>query len=292
MSDGGDQVAILAGGGAFPLAVADAVSSRGGRAFVIGIRGEADAAIETVPHAWIALGQLGRLFRLARGRRLDKLVMIGSITRRRLPRPWELDLTGLMHLWRHRDLLRSGDDTTLRRIARLIEAGGLQVVAAADVAPDLVMPAGPLGAVAPAAAGGAASPDDWADIAVGLAAAKAHGARDLGQGVIAAGGTVIRREDRRGTDAMLADQAAARGEAPPFGVLVKCLKPQQDRRLDMPAIGVRTVEAAARAGLRGIAVEAGGTLVLNRADVARAADRLGVFVVGVNAAALLAEAAP
>lgn len=279
---GGDEVAILAGGGAFPLAVAAAVEARGGRAFLIGIRGEADPAIATFPHTWIALGQIGHLFAAARKRKLSRLVMIGSIVSRRLPRPWELDLVGLMHLWKNRDIMKSGDDTTLRRVAKLIEAGGFEVVAAADVAPNLVMPAGPIGKFAPEGS-------DWRDIAAGFAAAKELGARDLGQGVIAVDGTVARREDRRGTDAMLADHAGAHGRGPRGGVLVKCLKPQQDRRLDMPALGTRTVDGAARAGLRGIAVEAGGTLVLNLEEVARAADLAGLYVVGVNAASLMAE---
>ncbi|MER2604901.1 MAG: LpxI family protein [Siculibacillus sp.] len=114
-----------------------------------------------------------------------------------------------------------------------------------------------------------------------MAEVDALGRRDLGQAVIAADGRVVAEEDRRGTDAMVAAFGATRPAAARAGVLIKCPKPTQDRRLDMPAIGPDTVRTAAAAGLRGIAVEAGGTLVADRAEVVRLADALGLFVWGV-----------
>jgi DUF1009 family protein len=129
-------------------------------------------------------------------------------------------------------------------------------------------PLGPLGAHTPDAAA-------KADIATGLAAARAHGARDLGQAVIAQHGRVVGVEDRDGTDALI---RRGNGQG---GVLVKLAKPGQERRADLPAIGPATIAAVAAAGLRGIAIEAGATLVLDREAVIAAADRAGIFVVGV-----------
>ena len=233
-------LAILAGGGQFPLLVAAAVRATGRRVLVIGIEGEASPEIATVDYAWVRRGQLGRLFRLMKRAGIRDLVMIGGMKARRMPRLNEIDLGGILQVIRHFALLWRGDDSVLRIIARVIESNGFRVVGAADVAPELTVRAGCLTRRPPEAA-------DWIDIAIGYDAAKAHGARDLGQGAIASGGLVLMREPAEGTDAMLAEIAGDRqidGLLERIGVLVKCLKPGQDRRLDMPAIGLETVERA------------------------------------------------
>jgi DUF1009 family protein len=122
------------------------------------------------------------------------------------------------------------------------------------------------------------------DIARGLAAAKAIGALDIGQAVIVQQGIVLGVEAIEGTDALIARIGPLQREGA-GGVLVKVPKPRQERRIDLPTIGAETVEAAAKAGLRGVAVEAGGALVINRAKIVARADALGLFVVGVSAAA-------
>jgi DUF1009 family protein len=269
---------ILAGGGDMPLAVASAARARGRPVTIVGIKGEASAAIANERHGWIGRGQLGTLFRLLRRDGIRDIVLIGGIRQRRMPRVSEFDLGGLWHLVSHLHLLKRGDDGALRMIARLIESGGFRVVGAADVAPELMAPAGFATARAPDDA-------DWSDILAGYDAARAHGAADRGQAVIVRGGTVVLREGRDGTDGMLAAftaQHAAGAAGRPAGVLVKCLKPTQDRRLDMPTIGPPTVTAAAAAGLAGIAVTAHGTLVADRAGVMAELDRTGLFLVGLD----------
>jgi DUF1009 family protein len=261
---------ILAAGGALPAEVARAVAAGGRRVVLLALIGVASPDLAAFDPIWLKRGQLGRLFRTCRQRGVRQLVLIGGMDRR-MPRVSECDLTGLWQAWRHRDMLRAGDDSVLRRVARLLEPGGLTLVGAAEVAPGLLAPTGAMGAFAP--------PDaSLIDIATGLAAARDLGRRDVGQGVVVAGGAVVAREGVAGTDAMLAELAAsgaARG-----GVLVKCLKPQQDRRFDMPAIGPGTVAAARAAGLAGIAVEAGATLIAERARTLQAADAAGLFVYG------------
>ena len=267
-------LAILAGGGAFPKAVAEAARAEGRAVVIAAIRGEADPAIEVFPHRWVGRGQLGTILKLFRRAGARDLVIIGGIRDRRLPRLSELDLGAIFEFLRNLRILTRGDDSLLRRIARIFERRGLRIVGAAEVAPDLLMTDGPLGRLRPA-------PDGLADVEVGIAAARAHGARDLGQAVIVVDGRVAAREGRDGTDAMLAAHAAPRPPvAPRHGVLVKLPKPIQDLRLDMPAIGPATVAAAAAAGLAGIAVEADGTLVADRPAVAAAADAAGLWVWG------------
>lgn len=267
---------ILAGGGRFPILVAEAALAQGRPVIIAAIRGEADPAISAYPHRWIGRGQVGTLISLLKHHHARELVIIGGMRQRRLPYPSEMDLSGIFVLLRNWRLLKSGDDGTLRKIARILETRDIRVVGAVEVAPELLMPSGALGACRPSAA-------VEADIERGLAAARAHGDEDLGQAVIVADGMVALKEGPTGTDAMIATWASLRRErSGRRGVLVKCPKPRQDRRLDLPAIGPDTVRSAAAAGLAGIAVEAGGTIVADRAEMVRIADELGLFVWGID----------
>lgn len=274
----GAPLAIIAGGGRLPGLLAEAALADRRRVLVVGLEGEIDCALpEGCESALVRRGALGRLLKLLRGFGASEVVLAGAIRQRRMPRLSECDLAGLFALIRHRKLLAGGDDSVLRRVARLLEAHGLSIIGAHEVAPGLLAPEGPLGRHRP-------STSAVLDIAVGAAAARVLGRRDAGQGVIALDGEVIARERVEGTDFMLESVARA-GGAGGRGVLVKCPKPQQDRRFDLPAIGPDTVRRAVRAGLAGIAVEAGGTLVLERARVAAEADAAELFVVGFPAAA-------
>lgn len=276
---GKGALGILAGGGRFPVLVAEAALAAGRPVIVAAIRGEADPAVTAFPHLWIGRGQLGTLISLLKRHDARELVIIGGIRQRRLPYPNEIDLRGIFVLLRNWRLLKSGDDGTLRKIARILETRGIRVVGAAEVAPDLLMPAGALGVHHPNGA-------LLADIERGLQAARAHGDDDLGQAVIAADGMVALKEGPAGTDAMIGVWATTqRGRGGRRGVLVKCPKPRQDRRLDMPAIGPETVRSAAAAGLAGIAVEAGGTIVADREELVRIADEAGLFVWGIDTGA-------
>jgi hypothetical protein len=167
-----------------------------------------------------------------------------------------------------------GDDGLLSAVVKELESEGFRVVGVDQILPSALAPAGPFGKLAP---------DEQAasDIAHGLRLARAIGALDIGQAVVVQQGLVLGVEAIEGTDALLARCAALRRDGA-GGVLVKAKKPTQETRADLPAIGVRTVAAASRAGLRGIAVEAGATLVLDLPGVADAADRAGIFVVGVS----------
>lgn len=280
-------VAIVCGGGQFPGAVADAVTRRGGRVFLFPIRGWADAQTAArYPHHWIALGQLAPGLRRARAEGCRDIVLIGNLQR---PSLWQLrfDLRTLLVLPRIMQAFRGGDDHLLTRVARIIEDQGLRLVGAHEVAPEILVPAGTLGAVQP-------TERDCADVARGLALIAAIGPFDIGQAVVVANSQVLAVEASEGTDGMLARVAALRREGhirlpARTGVLVKGPKPGQDRRFDLPSIGPRTVEAAAAAGLAGIAVEAAGAITADLEAMVHAADAAGLFFVGAPAAALGAQ---
>lgn len=271
---------IICGSGAFPIAVATAVSARGRKVVLFPIRGFADPAVERYPHHWIHLGAFGRLIRLIGEAGCREVVLVGGLIRPRLTQ-LRFDLTTLWMLPRLAKLYRGGDDRLLSGIASYFEGYGVEVRGAHEVAPELVMPEGVAGAVRPGR-------QDEEDIHFGLDLIRALGPFDVGQAVAVAGRRVIAIEAAEGTGAMLARIAELRRSGrlklpARTGVLVKAPKPGQDRRIDLPAIGPETIAEAAAAGLAGIAVEAGGTLIADPHGLTRAADQAGLFLIGVGA---------
>jgi UDP-2,3-diacylglucosamine hydrolase len=272
-------LAILCGGGSFPGAVAEAVSRRGRRPVMFPIRGWADAdVVERYAHHWLAIGQAGRFFRLARAEGCREAVFIGTMLRPAITqlRP---DWYMLRLMPRIAAVFRGGDDRLLSGVAALFEEGGVRIVGVGEVAPDILVPLGRLAGQAPSAR-------DDADIALGLKLIATLGSFDIGQAVVVADGHVVAVEASEGTDNMLLRVAQLRGEGrltKPLGVgvLVKAPKPGQDRRFDLPAIGPRTIENVARAGLGGLAVTAGSAIVAEPDKVTAAAERAKIFFVGV-----------
>ncbi|MCB1538969.1 MAG: UDP-2,3-diacylglucosamine diphosphatase LpxI [Alphaproteobacteria bacterium] len=261
---------VVAGGGTLPATIARHVVANGGEVFVARLRGHADdPVLEGFSHIDVRPGQMGRVFSVLRARGIRDLVLIGRMTR---PRWWQIypDFTTLRLLPRLiGPLLRGGDDALLRALRRVLEDQGFRLVAAQDLMAELLAPSGVLGRHAPDARA-------MADIALGMQAARALGVADAGQGVVVADGYVIAREDARGTDAMITAHPQA------GAVLVKAAKPQQDRALDLPGIGPATVRAAWDAGYAGIAIEAGGTLIAERAETIALADDARLFLIGVQ----------
>jgi len=280
MAESGEPLAIICGGGSFPGAVADAVARVGRRPVLFGIKGWADAkVVERYPHHWIALGQAGRFFRLTRAEHCREGLFIGTLLRPPLSQI-RLDWLSIRQMPRVIRFFRGGDDWLLSGLAKLMEENGLRIVGVKDVAPEIVVPEGSLSREQPSAR-------DRADIARGLELIAALGPFDVGQAAVVADNHVLAVEAAEGTDNMLAriaDLRSQRRVTTPLGVgvLVKAPKPGQDRRFDLPAIGRQTIENVARAGLAGLAVTAGSTIVADAAEVSATADRAKVFFIGVS----------
>jgi len=276
----GGPLAVICGGGSFPAALADAVAARGRRPVMFGIRGWADPkVIERYAHHWIAIGQAGRFFRLARAEDCREVLFIGTVLRPPITQ-LRLDWHTITLMPRVTRFFRGGDDKLLSGVAGVAESGGLLVVGVKDVAPELFAPEGVLGRQRP-------SERDWEDIGRALKVIAALGLFDVGQAAVVANGNVLAVEAAEGTDHMLGRIAELRRlgrvtSPPGLGVLVKAPKPGQDRRFDLPSIGPRTIEHVARAGLAGLAVAAGSTMIAEPEQVIATADREKVFVVGVR----------
>ncbi len=271
------KLGLIAGGGELPVALADACLVAGRPLFVLRLRGFGGAALERFPGVEVGIAELGRLFDILRREGCGAVCLAGQVKRPDFS-ALKPDLRGLRSLPSAIAAARKGDDALLRFLVAEFEQEGFVVEGADQVHAGLTLPAGPLGRHAPA-------PEHQADLAQALHVAQAIGRLDIGQAVAVAGGVVLAVEAQEGTDAMLARCAtlspALRGAAEMRrGVLVKWPKPIQERRIDLPTLGPATVEGAAAAGLAGIAGEAGGLLVLQREAVIEAADRLGLFVVG------------
>jgi UDP-2,3-diacylglucosamine hydrolase len=273
-------LAMICGGGSMPVAVAQSVKARGRDVVLFPLRGAAEGlAVEQFPHHWLHIGQIGKFTRMARAAGCHDVVFIGSLVR---PSLWRVrpDLKGLQIMPRVIAAYRGGDDHLLSGMARLFEQDGFHLLGAHEVAPEILVPEGRLGRVAP-------SPRDRDDFDIGFACLRAIGPFDIGQAVVVSGKHVLAVEAAEGTDLMLARVAELRanGRVPTAsdkGVLVKAAKATQDRRFDLPSIGPKTVEGIVRAGLGGIAVIAGETIIAEPPGVVAAADGANVFVVGIR----------
>ncbi|MFC3676607.1 LpxI family protein [Ferrovibrio xuzhouensis] len=265
------KLALIAGGGDIPALIRDACIAEGRPLYIAALNGFCPASTVTgVDHDWFDLPQVGRLLKALKQAGAAEVCLCGSVSKP--------DFATLKPDWRGALLLPKllkaalqGDDAILRVVLDTFEQDGFRIVGIDSLMQGLLVAERQYGQLAPV--GAAVS-----NLQLAIGAAHALGAADRGQAAVAAGGSVVGLEDAAGTDALLARMAtlpAARG-----GVLAKCVKPQQDRRVDLPTIGVTTVENAAAAGLAGIAVEAGAALLVDPVATAAAADRLGLFVVG------------
>ncbi|MBB4198180.1 hypothetical protein GGD83_001973 [Rhodoblastus sphagnicola] len=270
----GGKVALICGGGAFPLVAARAAQTRGEQVFLLGLRGIADTGIESFPHAWVGIGQLGRAIAEFSAREIKKVCFIGGLKRPEFS-DLRLDWGGIKRIPDIVKFLRGGDDHALKGVIKLFEREGFEVVGVDALAPDLLAAPGDMAGKFPA--------DLTADLAFAQKFLADLSAYDCGQAVVVANSRVIAMEAVEGTDSMLARVAHLR-EIGRFrakgGLLVKAPKRGQDLRVDLPAIGPETLRGAEAAALRGIAVASGRVLMLDRAGLAAQARRAGLFLHG------------
>ena len=267
------KLGILAGGGDLPALLISACRATGREFFVLAFEGHAEPElVEGAPHAWVRLGAAGKALAALREAGARELVFAGRIERPSFAglRPDRRALKFIARIGK----AAIGDDSYMRAVVRALEAENFRVVG-----PETVIE----GLLAEEGVHGSHAPDERArsDIERGIEVARGVGALDAGQAAVVQDGIVLGIEAAEGTDALMARCALLRRDGP-GGVLVKMRKPQQEGRVDLPTIGVATIEVAAETGLRGVAVEAGSALIVDRPAVVAAADAAGLFVVGVK----------
>ena len=268
------KLGIIAGGGPLPGLIARACQGAGREILVVAFEGETDpATCADVPHRWLRMGAVGALLKSLSRAGCREVVLAGSIRRPSFSTV-KPDLRGMRLMGRIARAMGKGDDALLSLVIDELEGEGFTVVGADDLIAELRAPAGVMGRIVP---------DEEAerDIAIGMKTARALGAHDVGQAVIVQAGLVLGVEGVEGTDRLIA-RCAPFQQPGPGGVLVKMKKPGQERRADLPTIGPDTIDRLAEAGLRGVAIEAGETLILERGVAVARADEQGLFLIGVG----------
>jgi UDP-2,3-diacylglucosamine hydrolase len=279
----GQTVGLLCGGGDLPLHVTEALHRRGHRVVAIGIKGEAQA--EAIGQAdevhWAGLARLGGWIRIFRAARVDAMLMVGSIRKRRM---FESKLAMLPDLrsvrFYYKKIATREDHTLLGAMADEFESEGIPVRSIVDFCPELLAPAGCLTCARP-------SKDQWADIRFGWPLIKKIAALQIGQTIVVKHLAVLAVEAIDGTDSTLERGGAlGRGGA----VAVKVAREKHDVRFDIPSIGPRTVETLERAGVAVLAIEAGRTILLEPEGVRAKADAAGVCIVAISEQDVAGEA--
>lgn len=273
-----DKLGLIAGGGALPLEIAQHCQQAGREIFIARLKGFADPDLEDFPGAEVGLAEVGKCIKLLKRAGCRSVCLVGNVSRPDFA-ALKPDLRGIAMLPSLVGAARKGDDALLRVILDEFSKEGFAIEGAHEAKSDLTLGRGALGRI---------SPNDHhrSDMARALLVAKKIGELDIGQGAVVCDGLVLAVEAQEGTDAMLRRVAneipgAIRGKPGAYrGVLAKAPKPIQDTKIDMPTIGLATVQRAAAAGLAGIVGEAGHLLVLDRDQVIALADELGLFIYG------------
>jgi hypothetical protein len=273
------KLGLIAGGGSLPVEIAEHCVRAGRPLYVIRLRGFAGPELLPFAGAEVGLAELGKCIKALKREGCQAVCLAGNVARPDFATLMP-DLRGLTALPAAIAAARKGDDALLRMLVGEFEKEGFIVEGAHEVMDDLGLDLGPLGRLSP-------SEDQLADVKHAMHVARAIGRLDVGQAVAVCRGLVLAVEAAEGTDAMLARVAnlpqAVRGRpGASAGVLAKATKPTQEKRVDLPTIGLPTIRGVASAGLAGIVGEAGHLLVLDREAVIQLADELGVFIWGVE----------
>ncbi|MFK4823322.1 LpxI family protein [Paenochrobactrum sp. BZR 588] len=270
------RTAIIAGNGLLPIEVAKSLSANGNPPFIFALRGEAAPELYQFEHQELSIVEFAKFIKGMKSRNISQVILAGGVLNRPHLSDLRFDMPTLRALPKVIGALGKGDDALLRAFIRLLEGYDIKVIGAHEIVPDLLSPT-------PSQCLTIAHPDkrEQENIRLGAEAARLLGDLDVGQGGVAVGGRVVALEGAEGTDLMLLRVAELRasGRIPPRGgVLVKCAKPSQEERADLPAIGVMTVVNADKAGLAGIAVEAGRSFVLGYQETINEANKRGLFI--------------
>ena len=270
------KLAVISGGGALPVEVARYLKRTGRPYTVVRIESLSDPELDTHPGHILSLGDFAKLFQILATEQVKAVTMCGYVQRP------DFDTMqkdhGAQHLQAIQSAGRGGDDSLLRQVAQVIVSQGYHIEGAHEANPDLLIGAD-------LQAGPDPSLEAMEDAQEAMRVAAAIGALDIGQAVVVAGRITLAVEAQEGTQNMLSRitslNPSLRGTPNQRkGVLAKLAKPIQDIRLDMPTIGLQTVEDVAAAGLCGIVARRHALLIVDKAAVYARATELGIFIYG------------
>ncbi len=264
-------IGLIAGSGRFPLLFAESARRAGHEVVVAAFVNQTlpELANHVQAITWVKLGEFGKVAAALKRGGASGVVMLGGVTKARFFRDAWVDLAGLKLL---AEVAVRSDDNLLRAVARWLEEQGLPVVDPTPYLQDRLAPEGVLGKHAP-------SDEEWADASYGLELARGIGRLDLGQTVVVKDRVGVAVEALEGTDACIRRGGELAKEG---AVVVKAVKPHQDRRFDLPAVGPDTIGVMRDVKARVLAVEAGATLIMDRDEMVGRADDARIAVVGIR----------
>jgi len=266
------KLAIIAGNGSIPFYLIEECNNIGREYCLIIIEGHGKKLSEKYnPDYVVSLSKMGRAVKYVKNLGIKHILMVGGVTR-----PSFINI--MPDLWTAKFLTTistkvRGDNSVLSKLTKALEKEGFIIIAPEEILPNLICPKGTLGKIKP-------NKQNNEDILTGYKVAKIIGANDIGQSIIIENGLVIAVEAAEGTDRMIKRSLILKKEKK-AGVLIKVIKPMQDKRIDRPVIGINTIKEVKEAGLDGIALESNEILILNYNDVILYANEEGLFVEGI-----------
>jgi DUF1009 family protein len=268
------SIGLIAGNGTFPFLVLRAARRLRHEVTIVAIKGEAFPELETLAAElggttleWISLGQLGRCIATLQRHGVSRAVMAGQVKHVKLFTDVMPDLTMLSVLGR---LVTKNTDALISGIADVLLKHGVTLMDSTELLADLLARPGVMTRGRPSAA-------MQADFAFGYPIADAIGGLDIGQTIVVKDRAVVAVEAMEGTDEAILRAGTLAGAG---ARVVKVAKPRQDMRFDVPVVGVATITTMRAAGIDGLSIDAGRTLMLDGEDFLRAADEAGIVVVG------------
>ncbi|HSQ55638.1 MAG TPA: UDP-2,3-diacylglucosamine diphosphatase LpxI [Gemmata sp.] len=272
-------VGLLACAGRFPILFAEKARETGVPVVCIGVAGMADPALKSLcpEFHWLRRASLGYLIRTFRRASVERWTMAGKFQKHILFHPWRwfqfLPDWRMVRFYFFRKRSANNDDSLTLGLIDEFRSHGLECVSALDLVPELLVREGVLTRRRPTAA-------EERDVAIGWALAREMGRLDVGQSVMIRERAVLAVEAIEGTDRAI-ERAGELCSRTGF-VVVKVAKPAQDRRFDVPTVGIQTIETMHRAGARVLAIEAGQTILLDEQETVALADRYGIAITSIR----------
>ncbi|MBI4402073.1 MAG: UDP-2,3-diacylglucosamine diphosphatase LpxI [Nitrospirae bacterium] len=267
----GERIGLIAGNGRFPIIFAENVRRLGYTVSAVAHIGETAPELERHVERihWIKIGQFNKLINALKEDGVQQAVMLGGIKKTHVFTTVRPDLRALAVASRLRQLK---DDAILREVAAELESEGIRVRESTFGLHGILVEEGSLTKRSP-------SKNEWEDVRYGWEVAREVGRLDIGQCVVIKDRVVVAVEAVEGTDETIRRGGALAREG---AVVVKRSKPQQDLRFDLPAVGPATIDTMKAMKASVLALEAGRSVILDRDEMLRKADKAGIAVVGLK----------
>ncbi len=268
-------VGVIAGNGELPREVAEAILANGKEVFVLAIDGHADVKmLKNISHQVVALGKMQKAVDLLRQHHIGDIIFVGGINRVSLS-DLKLDRAGMALLFKAgMKKISGGDDNLLTLVLKFFEEHKFVIKSVQELAPQLLFLEQYLGKIRP-------SSSELKDIEKGQKVLSLLGASDVGQAIIVEDDHVLGIEAAEGTDKLIERCGSLKKEVKKSGILVKIVKSKQDPRIDLPTIGIKTIELLHNHRFKGMAIRKSSTIILNRREVEEAVNRYKLFIVGI-----------